>query len=199
MADTPYIFDVLELSGFRAFLEPQQFDFGTKRCLAVFAPNGSGKSSIVDALEFMFSEDGTLERLGLRSINNQAGVAALAHNLAEEKGITPFVRVSFKCDNQKSEGSRGVLGSTRIRPAIANAVNACFTVNPLIRGYALRRFVEEQTAENRYEDLARWLQLGPLVDVQRNLRVLRQRTNAAAEDRHSIAWIFSSRRRPRMR
>src|SRR5680860_241666 len=143
MGNAPYVLDELLLSGFRAFLKPHHFDFGTKRCLAVFAPNGSGKSSIVDALEFMFSEDGTLERLGLRAIHNQAGVAALAHNLAEKEKISPLVHVGFKCGNQKSEGLRNAIGHTRPRPAIADAVAACFTVDPLIRGYALRRFVEE--------------------------------------------------------
>lgn len=182
MANGPYILDELEVSGFRAFLMPQQFNFGTKRCLAVFGPNRHGKSSIVDALEFMFSEDGTLERLGLRAIHNKAGVAALAHNLAEDKKIRSFVRVSFKCADQKSEGSRDVLDPTRKRPVIAEAVNACFTVDPIIRGYTLRRFVEVETAEGRYENVARWLQLSPLVDVQRNLRTLRQRTKAAAEE-----------------
>ncbi len=188
MADDPYILDVLELSGFRAFLMPKSFDFGTKRCLAVFGPNGLGKSSIVDALEFMFSKDGTLERLGVRAIHNQAGVAALAHNLAEEKKISPLVRVRFKCGNQKSEeGLRSVLGSERPRrPAIAKTVNACFTVDPLIRGHALRRFVEEETAEKRYENVARWLQLSPLVDVQRNLRALRQQTKAAAQNDNAL-------------
>ncbi len=94
MADVPYSLDLLLISGFRAYLKPKTFDFSTKRSLAVFAPNGSGKSSIVDALEFMFSEEGTLERLGVRTIHNNAGVAALAHNLAEEKGINSLVRGS---------------------------------------------------------------------------------------------------------
>ncbi len=85
MPDAPYVLDSLILSGFRAYLSPRTFDFSTKRCLAVFAPNGSGKSSLVDALEFMFSEEGTLERLGVRTIHNNAGVAALAHNLAANK------------------------------------------------------------------------------------------------------------------
>lgn len=96
MADAAYVLDSLQFSGFRAFLMPKTFDFGTKRCLAVFAPNGSGKSSIVDGLEFMFSREGTLERLGVRTIHNNAGVAALAHNLAAEKKIDPLVGVCFK-------------------------------------------------------------------------------------------------------
>ena len=82
MADEPYFIQTLQLQGFRAYLRPKLFDFRQKRCLVLFAPNGKGKSSVIDALEFMFSEDGTLERLGLRAINNQAGAVALAHNLA---------------------------------------------------------------------------------------------------------------------
>src|SRR5688572_13915310 len=90
MADS-YLLKSLTLSGFRAYLTPKTFDFGTKRNLAVFAPNGKGKSSIVDGLEFMFSDGGTLERLGLRTINNHAGVVALAHNLAADRGIESSV------------------------------------------------------------------------------------------------------------
>jgi chromosome segregation ATPase len=56
MAD-PYFLHSLSLSGFRAYLQTKTFDFSKKRCLAIFAPNGSGKSSVIDALEFMFSQD----------------------------------------------------------------------------------------------------------------------------------------------
>jgi ABC-type cobalamin/Fe3+-siderophores transport system ATPase subunit len=83
MVEPPYLIQNLELSGFRAYLQPKAFDFTKKRCLAIFAPNGSGKSSMIDGLEFMFSKDGTLERLGIRTINNNAGVIALAHTDAE--------------------------------------------------------------------------------------------------------------------
>jgi hypothetical protein len=189
MAETPYILDSLQLSGFRAYLIPKTFDFGIKRCLAVFAPNGSGKSSIVDALEFILSEDGTLERLGVRTIDNNAGVAALAHNLAAEKKIDPLVSVRFKRGDMKAGGSRNATGLTRPRPTVVDAVQACLTVNPLVRGHALRGFVEERTAAERYKDVARWLQLGPYVDVQLNLRALRHRAKAAAEDRSALKRV----------
>jgi predicted ATP-dependent endonuclease of OLD family len=96
MVNEVYLLQSLILSGFRAYLEPKAFDFATKRSLAVFAPNRSGKSSLIDALEFVFSEDGTLERLGLRTIHNKAGVAALAHYLAEERQIDSKVGTKFK-------------------------------------------------------------------------------------------------------
>ncbi|MDX6497764.1 MAG: hypothetical protein QOG23_1024 [Blastocatellia bacterium] len=137
----------------------------------------------------MFSPDGTLERLGLRANDNQAGVAALAHNLAVDKGIDPFVFMRFKRGDLKPEALRNAAGPTRSRPAVAETVNSCFTVDPLICGHSLRGFVEKQTAQERYELVARWLQLGPLVDVQNNLRALRQYAKAAAEDQASLTRV----------
>ncbi len=186
MANDTYILDELELSGFRAFLKPHLFEFGSKPCLAVFAPNGKGKSSIIDALEFMFSEDGTLARLGQRAVNNQAGITAIAHNMADEPDTEPFVRVRFKYGNQKIDGSRDASGTSPPRPEIANTVKACFAVDPLIRGHDLRRFVEGETAEQRYRSVANWLQLGPLVAVQSNLRTLRINARDAAESRTAL-------------
>lgn len=181
MADA-YFLQSLELSGFRAYLQPKTFDFSNKRCLAIFAPNGSGKSSVIDALEFMFSKDGTLERLGLRTINNQAGPVALAHNLAEEAKIAPAVTIGVLSGKHATNGSRSATGAKRPMPAVATTVNACFAVPPIIRGHALRTFVEIHTPEQRYTDVANWLQLGPLVEVQKNIRALRTQVKAASED-----------------
>ena len=61
MAD-PTLLHTLTVEGFRAYLQPKTFDLSKKPCLAIFAPNGLGKSSIIDALEFLFSEHGTLGR-----------------------------------------------------------------------------------------------------------------------------------------
>jgi len=182
MPEAPYYLTSLGLTGFRAYLQPKTFDFTKKRSLAVFAPNGNGKSSIIDGLEFMFSTDGTLERLGQRTIHNQAGTAALAHNRSEEAKIIPSVEIGVVKGTTVATGARPATGSRRPIPAIAGAVNACFVISPIIRGHALRNFVENHSAEDRYTDVASWLQLGSLADVQKNLRVLRAQIKAAAED-----------------
>ena len=62
----PITVDSLELRGFRAYLQPQTFNFRPNKkplSMAVFAPNGVGKSSLVDSFEYYFSEEPTLERL----------------------------------------------------------------------------------------------------------------------------------------
>lgn len=185
----PYFLQSLSLSGFRAYLQPKTFDFSKKRCLAIFAPNGRGKSSVIDALEFMFSKDGTLERLGQRTINNQAGPVALAHNLAEDEKIVAAVTIGVVSGKDVINGSRAATGAKRPIPAVAATLNDCFAVPPIIRGHALRTFVEIHTPEQRYTDVANWLQLGPLVEVQKNIRSLRMQVKAAAEDETALQRV----------
>lgn len=189
MSDDPYFIQKLQLQGFRAFLQPQAFDFQQKRCLAVFAPNGKGKSSIVDALEFMFSDDGTLERLGIRAVNNHAGPSALAHNLAEETKTVPHVLIDFAKGKDVSTAIRPAASGKRRLPESAKTIGRYFVVDPIIRGHSLRKFVETDTPEQRYADVATWLQLGPLVDVQKNLRALRSQVKLAAEDTTALSRI----------
>lgn len=188
MAD-PLFLQELNISGFRAFLHPKTLDFSKKRCLAIFAPNGCGKSSIIDALEFMLSEHGTLARLGLRAVNNQAGPAALAHNRAKDQEIAPSVTISVLSGKEKSKGSRAASGAHRPIPAVAEKLNTFFKVSPIIRGHELRTFVEAQTPETRYADVANWLQLGPLVTVQKHIRALRTQVKAASEDERDIRRV----------
>jgi len=190
VTEPPYVLRTLLVQGFRAYLHPKTFDFSKQPCLAIFAPNGHGKSSIIDALEFAFSEDGSLERLGVRAIHNKAGVSALAHHLADDRKIAPSVSLAFRRGAENLEGSRSVIGK-RLRAQAATEVSERFRVDPIIRGHALRSFVESQTAEQRYESVAIWLQLGPLVDAQRNLRSLRQGVKAASEDETPFRQVDS--------
>jgi energy-coupling factor transporter ATP-binding protein EcfA2 len=188
MPDEPILIQSLTLSGFRAYLESTTFDFSGKRSLAVFGPNGKGKSGLVDGFEFLFSDNGTIERLGLRATHNQGGVTALAHDLAAEKGKPSEVHIRLKQGKTVSEGLRSVAGD-RDRPAALDQLLRCQKVDPIIRGFALRHFVEHQTPEDRYTEVASWLQLSPLVEVQKNLRLLRQQIKADAEDERPKAQI----------
>ena len=179
----PYYLHSMTLTGFRAYLQPKKFDFSKKPCLAIFAPNGLGKSCFIDALEFILSKEGTLEHLGKQASGNHAGPKALEHNLAGEKGIVSSVTINVKSGENIEEGTRKAAGNQRFTPPeVVTTINACFTVSPIIRGHALRTFVETHTPEQRYRDIANWLQLGPLVEVQNNLRALRKKVKAAAED-----------------
>ena len=179
---TNFLLKKLEVSGFRAYLKPKTFEFADKKSLAVFAPNGHGKSSLIDAFEFMFSEQGTLDRLGQRAVNNSAGPSALAHYKASEKNIQPEVKLWIKADNATVAVTRKATATSRTRPIALEPLIECFTVSPIIRGHELRAFVERQSSEERYRDVVRWFDLEPLLRVQRNLRDLRKKLKADVEN-----------------
>ena len=185
----PHFIHSLTLAGFRAYLQPQTFDLSKKRSLAIFAPNGLGKSSVIEALEYILDEHGTIERLGQKKINNFAGPDALAHDAASDESITPVVEFSIIAGSTVSTGSRVASGSRRPLHPAASTIIDLLEVSPIIRGYTLRNFVESQTPEERYGDVARWLQLGPLVEIQRNLRSLRKRLNSNVGDTSEISKL----------
>ena len=105
----PITIEKLELTGFRAYLKPQTFQLRGRSSpfsLAVFAPNGIGKSSLVDSLEYYFSKDGTLKRLGQRSSSTQAGLGAVRHVDAEERNVETSVSIRFRQGIDKFGGPR---------------------------------------------------------------------------------------------
>src|SRR3546814_18254713 len=119
MTEPAYHLQSLCLSGFRAYLTPKTFDFTKKPCLAIYAPNGKGKSSVIDALEFVFSKDGTLDRLGQKAILNQAGPLAIVLNMAAASGNAALVSQMFHFGDAQQEGDRksvvqGTSGSVRV-------------------------------------------------------------------------------------
>src|SRR5579862_8230281 len=169
---SPITIEKIELQGFRAYLRPQTFSLhrgATPLSLAVFAPNAKGKSSFVDAFEFYFSEDATLDRLGIRRADRNAGREALEHVDAHEKGIEPAVHFYFRQGIEKFNDSRNATPKGNPLPPAAARVRTNLVLPFIIRGHELRGFVE-QTAEERYEDIVKWFGLGPLFTIQHNLR-----------------------------
>ena len=179
---TPITIESFELQGFRAYLKPQSFslyDGNQPKSLAIFAPNAIGKSSLVDAFEYYFSEDATLQRLGLRASQTQTGPAALEHVEAEEYGITPEVGFKFRQGANKIGDVRR-LASGKPLPNSARLVLSATKVPFVIHGYELRGFVEA-SAETRYREIASWFSLDPLLAIQRNLRTLQRQIKARAD------------------
>lgn len=169
--------DKIRLEGFRAYLRPQTLSFrGGKNAssLAVFAPNGRGKSGLVDSFEYYFSMDGTLKRLGRRSAQTNAGPVAMGHVDAEEANITPTIHFWFRQGEEKFDDARTISGSL---PTSAERVLSHVKVPFIIRGHELRRFVEGKTPADQYVELASWLALDPLLAIQNNLGALRRSVN----------------------
>ena len=170
----------VELAGFRAYLSPQTIELQSKN-LAIFAPNGRGKSSLADAIEFYLSQATTLPKFGEKATGNQAGYTALAHNAAEKEGIRPSVTLRFK-------GSGEIFGSARHpdgkmpRTEAGNRVAAYQRVGAVIRGHALRGFVESTSPDERYTQVSEWLSLSALTEAQKAIKALRDQVGADVKD-----------------
>jgi len=146
--------------------------------LAVFAPNGHGKSSLVDAIEFLLSPTTTLPQFGSKETSNLAGPRALEHVLAEQKGVDPSVCAEIT-DGAKVHAIRRSVADTAV-PDLVTKILTAANVGLVIRGHELRRFVESESEEERYAQVAGWLHLTPLVQAQQTLRALRADLKKAA-------------------
>lgn len=178
--------EAFKLEGFRAYLQPQIVSLlrGNKPLsLAVFAPNAKGKSSLVDAFEYYFSEEATLTRLGKRSHQSYAGPKALIHVHAEKNDVTPSVHFWFRQNGDKFNDKRFVSTTTPSLPEAAKRVLSYTKLPFIIRGYKLRSFVEETTPESRYKEISSWLALDPLLTIQQNLRSLLRQVKSKAESK----------------
>src|ERR1035437_778053 len=176
----------ISLHGFRAYLAKQTFDLSPNKSMAVFAANAKGKSSLVDAVEFFFSSDGTLRRLGERRSGTHAGPDALAHVQAEKKKIVPSVTLTFVRGTERCGDERKVTRPPSAIPKSAKVELDRCKHDFIIRGYELRRFVESQTPEERYREVAAWFGLSPLINVQKNLQSIRRRMKEMAESEATI-------------
>lgn len=186
MTDPVVNVEKIELQGFRAYLEPQTLDLAsgkTKLSMAIFGPNAKGKSSLVDAFEYYFSVDGTLERLGLVSAQTNAGPLAMKHVAADAKGIQSLVHLWFRQGNDRFDAQRP-LGDSM--PCAAERVLSNTKVPFVIRGYELRRFVEETSPNAQYKELTRWFGLDPLLRIQHNLRASRRGVKEKAESTYEV-------------
>ena len=178
----PITIEAFEIAGFRAYLEPQTFTLGTskrRKSLVVYAPNATGKSSLIDAFEFYFSDKGSLSRLGQRVSPTQAGPKAMEHVLAKSKGVSGRVGFKFKQGTERFEGDR-VLGTLGQPPSAAKRVVESIKLPFVIRGNDLQNFVQN-SAEDRYAEMAVWFALDPLLNIQKNLRALRGSVRTKSE------------------
>lgn len=173
----PIVIEQIDLQGFRGFLEQQSVVIrkGNQKSLAIYGPNGNGKSSLVDALEYYFKEGKpTLERLGVKASGKYAGRKFVAHVSANKDDT--MVRIRFRQGKDDSfEGSRTgdpvPDAAKRILP---------LKVSFIIRDYELREFVQE----NQYQKLVEWFNLESLNIIQESLQTLKNKINSLKKDKH---------------
>jgi hypothetical protein len=158
----------IAVQGFRGFLDQREFQLAAgKRPLSVciFGDNGTGKSSVGDAVEFFFSPDGVLTRLGKARTENNAGISAIRHARAGQRGIRTEVTFALSDGRglARTTSAAGVAGplSDDVRELILEA-----PVPLLMRSHEVKTFVADEKGAARYEILSRWVGLERLTALQ---------------------------------
>jgi hypothetical protein len=161
----------LDLDGFRCYVRQQGVTLDGRSVL-VFAPNGYGKSSLTDALEFLFSPNGTLERLGERDVHTHTGRLPLRNtNRPEDEPATVTLR--WKSGSERHAATREVRIDGNAPPTALGPLLAKRIVPFVIRGHELRSDVETATPAQRYQVVAEYLGAARLVELQADLRKLK--------------------------
>ena len=170
----------IELAGFRAYLAQQTIELQSRN-LAIFAPNGRGKSSLADAIEFYLAPTTTLPRFGDKAVGNQAGYTAMAHSAAEKAGIKPSVIMNFRVGREAFGSARHPDGKMS-RTEAGNRVAAHLRVDAVVRGHELRGFVEDTSPDQRYSQVSEWLSLSVLTEAQKAIKSLRDQVATDIKD-----------------
>lgn len=174
----------LEIDGFRGYprkrtLSFPQIDGGS---LLIFARNGFGKTSITDALEFVLSKEGTLERLGVRRAELNAGRGPLRNTQISADAV-PSVRLVFYDNKNKHDVTRAVeLDAPQPMSPELLSLTRRRVVPFIIRGSELRAFVETLTPLSHYQFVAQCLGAERLIDLQSRIRSLQTQLRKTAED-----------------
>ena len=161
------------LQWFRAFQQPHHFRFDKKQNLAIFAPNGSGKSSIVDGFEFALSVDGILTRFG--NVNdyrlNRAGPDALRNIFAQGRDQITKVGIEIGRESLSTISSVRVLGDKE-RSDSRDYQNFLteLNVSSIIRGDELKSFVTDHSPVYRFGEVAVGLNLDEPYSFLKNYR-----------------------------
>ena len=176
----PITIEKIELAGFRAFLSPQPILLHNKKQTntAIFGKNGTGKSSLVDSLEYYFSEKGTLNILGKKQTGSLAGPMAIKHLEAKKTDVATHVHIWFKQGACEFDDLRSISTS---RTKAAERVLSHTKVSFIIRENDLHKFVLATTPNERYDELAGWLRMETLVKIQNNLKTLRTQIKKESE------------------
>ena len=136
--------------------------------MAILAPNGNGKSSLVDAFEYYFASGKPgIARLGMKSSGKYAGPRFITHVSANKNDKK--ISIKFTQNNSPLEGTR----TDYSMPDVVKQILPLIKVPFIIRDYELREFVQE----NQYNKLVDWFNLKPLDMIQENLRTLKKRIN----------------------
>ena len=170
----------INIQGFRGFLRSQAISFTDKvNSLAIFARNRIGKSSFVDAFDFILSERGELSHFLDRTdgLDEKDDPETLLNCSQEGKIKSSFVEMDFMFGKEEHKVIRKVGKQAVKLPNAIKVLRSHLKINPIIRGYELRAFAENRNSKLRFNFIAKWFQIEEEMIMSERVRNLRAQLN----------------------
>ena len=170
----------INIQGFRGFLRPQAVSFDEKKSsLAIFAKNRIGKSSFVDAFDFILSERGELSHFLDRTdgLDEKDDPETLLNCNQEGNIKSSFVEMGFILGKEEHNVIRKVGKLTKKTPNAIEMLRPHLQINPIIRGYELRAFAENRNSRLRFNFIAKWIRIEKNVTALEEVRKTRTQLN----------------------
>ncbi len=158
----------ISLQACRGFLERREIAMSAGKrpvSVCVFGDNGSGKSSIADAIEFFFAADGLIGRLKKKQNENFAGASALVHARAASRKVRTEVEFEL-ADGSVVRRTANGSGTASELPNESIRILETSPVPMLMRSWEMKTFVADVKGADRYTILARWVGLSRLTELQ---------------------------------
>ena len=175
-----YILSSISFTCFRAFQYIQRLEFiSPKRNMMILASNSFGKTGIVDGMEFIMSEDSTVERIGdeVNKVRNKAGPDALRNAFRVNEKCPSSIRVEIEVFDEslitKTSDfwiERTVGAPNKIESNSHIGFLNAIRVSPIIRGEESNSFVTELSPYLRFEKIATWTRRKSLLGIMIQLR-----------------------------
>ena len=169
----------VSIQGFRGFLDRRRIPLAIGKrpvSVCVRGDNGTGKSSVADAVEFFFSGDGVIARLGKKDNENQAGASAVVHAKATERKVRTEVVFSLSDGRSLSRTASSSGTAARLHDDVA-AILKDAPVPLVMRAAEMKTFVADTKGAERYVILSCWLGLERLTNLQDALTKIENKIN----------------------
>jgi recombinational DNA repair ATPase RecF len=143
----------LEINGFRGIRKQMEIDLESSKSILIYGDNGSGKSSITDALEWFYYDK--IEHLSSEEIGTK-GLPAL-RNIFLPESDAAYVEVKYsdsECDSQKKlfiKKSKLTSEYTNTTQKLKDYINTSLKENLLLRYKDLLRFILSTKAQKLEE------------------------------------------------
>ena len=175
-----YVLSSISYTCFRAFQYIQRLKLTRpKSNMMILASNCFGKSGLVDGLEYITSEDGTVERIGDEEniMRNKAGSIALKNAFRANEKNPSSVRAEIEVYGKSSSTKETTFWIEKTVGASEESkseLHTCFLnaikISPIIRGEESNSFVTELSPNQRFERITIWTRRKTHLGIVNQLR-----------------------------